>query len=339
MQFQRPALGELPDARAMGAGGAAQAHQLAQARGDHAALGAGGPRRRAARRRRLLPRVERVRGDGPHAGPAAAELTRRAGADGPARLSRRRASRSRSPASRTLKPRRPERAAAGRGARHGRRLHALDGHADPGYDAVDRDRDPKPGRDPTGARTETSGTALASILAAAGERVLPIRVASLRAAGGAVEAAVDDRPAHRRPRARGRPQRRQDTSDHVPVALIGVNAPYAGFSELARGGGGQRRRRASARCRRARRQRGRRGARQRDDRLARLGAATRSRSARSPAPSPRRAPSCDADGDTLAEAAVLAGDAARGGKTAGPVDDTDPAVARRAADRASAARS
>lgn len=46
---------------------------------------------------------------------------------------------------------------------------ALGGHADPGYDAVDRDRDPRPGADPSGAdRRETSGTALASIVAAAG---------------------------------------------------------------------------------------------------------------------------------------------------------------------------
>ena len=36
---------------------------------------------------------------------------------------------------------------------------ALNGHADPGYDAVDRDRDPKPGS--LNGRKEASGTALA----------------------------------------------------------------------------------------------------------------------------------------------------------------------------------
>src|ERR687898_1075925 len=83
---------------------------------------------------------------------------------------------------------------------------------------------------PTPATTPSSATALAGVIAAAGERVLPIRIASLRASGGAVEAvsttdqliaglehAVD-------------PNGDNDTSDHVPVALVGVNAPYAGFS-------------------------------------------------------------------------------------------------------------
>ena len=101
-----------------------------------------------------------------------------------------------------------------------------------GYDAVDRDRDPTPGGDPSATgRRETSGTALGGLLAAEGERVLPIRIASLRPAPGrAVEAvggtdeliaglerAVD-------------PDGDGDTSDHVAVALVGVNAPYAGFS-------------------------------------------------------------------------------------------------------------
>jgi hypothetical protein len=42
---------------------------------------------------------------------------------------------------------------------------------------------PAAASDPRGGRRETSGTALAGILAAAGERVLPIRVAGLQPAG------------------------------------------------------------------------------------------------------------------------------------------------------------
>jgi Subtilase family len=108
----------------------------------------------------------------------------------------------------------------------------LRGRSDPGYDAVDRDHDPAPGADPRDVRKrETSGTALAGVLAAGGARVVPIRVASLRTTeAGSVEAlgttdellaglehAVD-------------PNRDGNTSDHVPVALIGVSAPYAGFA-------------------------------------------------------------------------------------------------------------
>ncbi len=115
-----------------------------------------------------------------------------------------------------------------------------------GYDAVGRDRDPAPGADPRGgSRTEVSGTALASLLAGAGARVTPIRIASLSAdpdlaipeelatsdtllAG--LEHAVD-------------PDGDGATDDHVPVALVGVNAPYAGFSgapeaQAARGAAG-----------------------------------------------------------------------------------------------------
>ena len=108
---------------------------------------------------------------------------------------------------------------------------ALEGHADPGYDAVDRDRDPAPGRDPGGGeRRETSGTALAGVVAATGERVLPIRIASLRAVGGTVEASTTtDRLLAGLEHAVD-PNGDDDTSDHVPVALVGVNAPYASFS-------------------------------------------------------------------------------------------------------------
>src|SRR4051794_21228659 len=47
-----------------------------------------------------------------------------------------------------------------------------------GYDALDRDADPAPGTDPRAPRRrEATGTALAGIVAGAGERVIPIRVA------------------------------------------------------------------------------------------------------------------------------------------------------------------
>ena len=208
--------------------------------------------------------------------------------------------------------------------------NALNGFADPGYDAVDRDRDPKPGTDR--GRTETSGTALAGVIAAAGERVVPIRIASLRASGGSVEAvsttdqliaglehAVD-------------PNGDNDTSDHVPVALVGVNAPYAGFSNspeadavvgaaglgtlviapagnegAAAPGSGTIGSPASA-----------------PDAIA-VGALTGTE------PVPHT--SLELDGDQLAEAAVLAGDPPDGGQTAGPVTDTDPAVLGRATER------
>jgi hypothetical protein len=101
-----------------------------------------------------------------------------------------------------------------------------------GYDAVDRDRNPAPGTDPRNTRLrETSGTAVAGVLAAAGERVLPIRVASLRTTpGGAVEAAgTTDQLLAGLERAVD-PNGDGNTSDHVPVALVGVNSPYAGFA-------------------------------------------------------------------------------------------------------------
>ena len=109
----------------------------------------------------------------------------------------------------------------------------LRGRTAPGYDAVDRDRDPAPGRDPRApGRTERSGTALAGVLAAAGERVMPIRVAGLRSAAGragAEELATSDTLLAGLERAAD-PDGDGAVDDHVPVALIGVNAPYAGFA-------------------------------------------------------------------------------------------------------------
>ncbi len=108
---------------------------------------------------------------------------------------------------------------------------ALAGFADAGYDAVDRDRRPDPGRDPGGSkRVETSATALAGVVAAAGERVLPIRVASLRATGQSVEAAATTDTLLAGLERAVDPNGDGDTSDHVPVVLSGVNSPYAGFA-------------------------------------------------------------------------------------------------------------
>jgi hypothetical protein len=102
--------------------------------------------------------------------------------------------------------------------------------AAPGYDALDRDSDPAPGHDPRApGRRETTGTALAGLVAAAGERVMPVRVAGFGPAGPEVygttdtvllglERAVD-------------PDGDGATDDAVRVALVGVNAPYAGFGD------------------------------------------------------------------------------------------------------------
>jgi hypothetical protein len=199
----------------------------------------------------------------------------------------------------------------------------LDDHADPGYDAVDRDRDAKPGS--LNDSKETSGTALAGVLATLGQRVLPIRIASYRAVGGQVEAqsttdellagiehAVD-------------PNGDGDTSDHVPVVLVGVNSPYAGFTnspeaEAVKGaeglgtlivapsgnegaaapGSGTVGSPASAR-----------------DSLA-VGALSGAE------PQPRT--ELTLDGEHIADAAVLSGDPPPAGQTAGPVNATDTAA-------------
>jgi hypothetical protein len=199
---------------------------------------------------------------------------------------------------------------------------ALRGHADPGYDAVDRDRNPAPGRDPGGSpRRETSGTALAGVVAATGERVLPIRIASLRAVGGTVEASTTTDALLAGLEHAVDPNGDSDTSDHVPVALVGVNAPYAGFTNSPEA--------------------------QAVEGAAGLGtlvvapagnegaAAPGSGTIGSPA-SAREAlavgalsgdePSPRVSIDGIGEAAVLAGDPPDSGTTAGPVEDTDPAV-------------
>jgi hypothetical protein len=107
----------------------------------------------------------------------------------------------------------------------------LAGRLDPGYDAVDRDDDPAPAADPRGGRRETSGTALAGVLVAAGERVLPIRVAGLQPAtqgSGLEDVAITDQLIAGLERAVD-PDGDGATDDHVPVAVVGVNSPYASF--------------------------------------------------------------------------------------------------------------
>ena len=104
---------------------------------------------------------------------------------------------------------------------------------DRGYDAIDRDRDPAAAPDPRGGRRETSGTALAGILVAAGERVLPIRVAGLQPAAqgtGLEDVAVSDTLLAGLERAVD-PNGDGATDDHVPIAVVGVNSPYAGFED------------------------------------------------------------------------------------------------------------
>ncbi len=106
---------------------------------------------------------------------------------------------------------------------------ALRGRTAAGYDAVARDGDPAPGADPRApSRRESTGTALAGLLAAAGERVLPIRVAGFQPAAGPEVLGTSDQLLAGLERAVD-PDGDGATSDHVLVALIGVNAPYAGF--------------------------------------------------------------------------------------------------------------
>jgi len=203
--------------------------------------------------------------------------------------------------------------------------NALNGHADPGYDAVDRDRDPRPGKDPSGEkRQETSGTALASVVAEAGERVMPIRIASLRAAGGATEVSTTTDQIIAGLEHAVDPNGDQDTSDHVPVALIGVNAPYAGFSDTPEA---QAIKGAAGLGTLVVAPAGNEGA-------AAPGSGTVGSPASAPdavavgaiaGPEPAPRTELKAGGDTVAQAAVLAGKPPAGGKTAGPVEATDPA--------------
>jgi Subtilase family len=99
-----------------------------------------------------------------------------------------------------------------------------------GYDALERDGDPKPGSDARApGRQETTGTALAGVVTAAGERVLSVRVAGYGPAGPEIRGTTDalllglERAVD--------PDGDGATDDAVRVALVGVNAPYAGFGD------------------------------------------------------------------------------------------------------------
>jgi hypothetical protein len=107
------------------------------------------------------------------------------------------------------------------------------GASAPGYDTLDRDREPSPGADPRApSRRETSGAALAAIVTAAGERAMTIRVAGYGSTPeihgtsdtliAGLERAVD-------------PDGDGAIDDAVRVALVGVNAPYAGFGDSPEG--------------------------------------------------------------------------------------------------------
>ena len=298
-----------------------------------------GARRRAARRRGVLPRVERVRGDDPHERPARAELARR----------RRSApSAGRYPATSEPVPVAGNAPIEQAGLDGSRRspcwtpaidAKALSGHADPGYDAVDRDRDPKPGTDPSSGARRRAGPRWRASSPRRGSACCRSGSPRCGAAGGAarpsattdeiiagLEHAVD-------------PNGDQDTSDHVPVALDRRQRALRGLQPTRPRPGRRRARRASARswsrppATRARRRR----AAARSARPRARPSALAVGALAGPEPAPRT--ELEADGDTLAQAAVLAGKPPAAGKTAGPVQDTDPAVARRARRRRSAARS
>ena len=121
------------------------------------------------------------------------------------------------------------------------RIAILDTGAEaPGYDALDRDDEPSPGADPRSSRRETSGAALAEIVAAAGEPTLTIRVAGYGANRQEVHGTTDTLLAGLE-RAVD-PDGDGAVDDAVRVALVGVNAPYAGFgdspeAEAVRGAG------------------------------------------------------------------------------------------------------
>ena len=102
----------------------------------------------------------------------------------------------------------------------------------PGYDALDRDGDPAPGTDVRlPSRRETTGTALAEIVAAAGERPLTIRVAGYGADRQEIHATTDTLLAGLE-RAVD-PDGDGAVDDAARVALVGVGAPYAAFGDAA----------------------------------------------------------------------------------------------------------
>ena len=106
------------------------------------------------------------------------------------------------------------------------------GAAAPGYDALDRDDDPAAGTDVRSpSRRETSGTALAEIVTAAGERAMTVRVAGYGSTRQEIHGTTDTLIAGLE-RAVD-PDGNGAVDDAVRVALVGVNAPYAAFASSA----------------------------------------------------------------------------------------------------------
>jgi hypothetical protein len=108
----------------------------------------------------------------------------------------------------------------------------LGGRVVAGFDAVGGDRDPRP----SGSR-ERHGTRVAQVLAQAlgpgGGGIVSIRVAGLQpdpGTGARIEVGTTDQLLAGLERAVD-PDGNGDTTDAVPVALVGVTSPYAGFAD------------------------------------------------------------------------------------------------------------
>ena len=313
----------------------ARLRALARGRVGGAALGARRPRRPARRRRQLHAHVQRVRGDRADRRPRRPAVARRPRAARPALLPGHRGARRGAPAC-GRRPR-PRRSAARRSPcstpASTPRTRCSPTGSTPATTRSTATTTPPPAGDPRGGRRETSGTALAGILVAAGERVLPIRIAGLQPAtqgAGLEDVAISDQLLAGLERAVD-PDGDGATDDHVPIAVVGVNSPYAGFARLARGARGRGRgrpRHARHRARPAGRARrpapdGTLGSpAAAPDALAvggarRAAAPSRASTSRSAAPT-RAAPRCSRASRRPA-----------GMTTAGPVEATDPARAAR----------
>jgi hypothetical protein len=192
----------------------------------------------------------------------------------------------------------------------------------PGYDALDRDDEPTPGSDPRSSRRETSGAALAEIVAAAGEPTLTIRVAGYGANRQEVHGTTDTLLAGLE-RAVD-PDGDGAVDDAVRVALVGVNAPYAGFGDSPEAeavrGAGQLGTLVVAPA-------GNEGPAQPPNGVIGSPGAARAALAVGATEVGAAAPRVDVTvGEReLAGAAVLAGEPKDGGRLAGPVTSTDPA--------------
>ena len=210
VELPRPALADRDDLESLSAEEQRAYVRSLGARGGGAALGARRARGRAARRGRVRAHVGRLRRDRRRLRPRVAVEPRRARAAGAPLLSRdERAgagARRRAAACRRA-PRRL--AGADRDPRHGRRRAGRLRAARAGLRRARARRRPDAGRRPAHAVAARDDAARRwpEIVAAAGERVLTIRVAGLRL--GAPGGPRHDGRAARRARARGRPGRRR----------------------------------------------------------------------------------------------------------------------------------